>query len=110
MNRKRDVVRRHFSAGLAVLMLSLSVAVPMLERDGFTADSAVESQHDPARCGHGHDHRICAQVGANLSVTATVQHERLSHGTVRAPLPSAPSSATPKTFLAGPPSRAPPPA
>jgi hypothetical protein len=89
-------------------MLTLSVAVPMIERGSMTAESAVESQHDPARCGHGHDHRICAQVGANLSVATAVHPYRLPHVTVRLRRPIEPSSTLIKSFLSGPHSRAPP--
>ena len=108
MNRKREIVRKHFSAGLAMLMLTLSVAVPLMERGDLVSNSSVESQHDPARCGHTHDHRVCAQVGANLSVAAPAHQYRLSHVVVRLARPGDPRSTIHKRLLAGPPSRAPP--
>jgi hypothetical protein len=108
MNRKRDVVRKHASAGLAMLMLTLSVAVPIMERGELVADTAVESEHDPARCGHPHDHRVCAQVGANLSLAAPAHEVRLSYVVISLARPDDLQSTVHKRFLAGPPSRAPP--
>lgn len=48
-------------------MLMLSVAVPVLERSELLDGPVAESAHDPGECPRSHDHRICTQVGANLS-------------------------------------------
>jgi len=50
-------------------MLSLSVAVPVLERADLVHEPVAESQHAPGSCPSAHDHTVCTQVGANLSAT-----------------------------------------
>lgn len=100
--------RRPLGLLLCALILGTSVAAPLLERGGFLSHAAVESEHDPATCAHPHDHRICTQVGANLSLMAAGHDHRVAHVFVDA----APSSDLRSTFekprLQGPPSRAPP--
>ncbi len=49
-------------------MLALSVAVPLMERADLDHNERWESGHDPAACAPAHDHKICTQVGANLSL------------------------------------------
>jgi hypothetical protein len=56
------------SAWLSALMLVLSVAVPLVERADLDHNERWESGHDPSACAPGHDHTICTQVGASLSV------------------------------------------
>ncbi|MDH3205217.1 MAG: hypothetical protein OEO79_01315 [Gemmatimonadota bacterium] len=106
------ITRRHahkiLSAGLAALVLALSVAVPLLERGEFVDQAAIESAHDPGRCGHAHDHRICSQVGANLSLVAAFFESRAAHAVVRSSRPAQPRSDILDTLLEGPPPRAPP--
>lgn len=104
----RRLAKKSLSAGVATLLLALSVAVPVMERGELVAETAVESAHDPARCGHAHDHRICTQVGANFSIAAVMHQHRAAHVVVRSASPTAPRSALLDTFLEGPPSRAPP--
>jgi hypothetical protein len=96
------------SAGLATLVLSLSVAGPILERGDFIGEAAAESAHDPGRCGHAHDHRICTQVGANLSIVTAVHDHRITHVVLRSRAPATLTSRLVGAFLDGPPSRAPP--
>lgn len=91
-----------------MLLLVLSVAVPVMERGEFLVELAIESAHDPGRCGHAHDHRICAQVGANFSVAAVSHDYRVAHVVVRLAKSGTPRSALLATVLEGPPSRAPP--
>jgi hypothetical protein len=93
---------------LCALILGTSVAAPLLERGGFFAHAAVESEHDPATCAHPHDHRICTQVGANLSFAAGAHDQRIAHVFVEAAPPSDVRSSSEKPLLQGPPSRAPP--
>ena len=62
--------RRAFSAWLSALMVALSVAVPILERADLDHHVRWESEHDPGLCAPAHDHTICTQVGANLSMPA----------------------------------------
>ena len=108
MTRPRDVVRKLLSLGLAAILLTLSVATPVLDRGEDFGRVSVESRHDPSRCGHPHDHRICTQVGANLSLASAVYGYRTPHVALRSALPETPASALHDTFVEGPPSRAPP--
>ena len=50
---------------LAALMLTLSIAVPLVERADFVHETVVESHHDPAQCPSAHNHTVCTQVSAN---------------------------------------------
>lgn len=108
MNRPRDVVRKLLSLGLAAILLTLSVATPVLDRGEDFGRVSVESTHDPSRCGHPHDHRICTQVGSNLSLVAPSYDPRTPHVTLRSAPPETPDPELPDTFVEGPPSRAPP--
>jgi hypothetical protein len=108
MAKKRDLVRKSLSVGLATLLLTLSVAVPVMDRGGPVGGSAVESEHQPGRCGHAHDHRVCAQVGANLSVAAAVYNYRPAHVAVRMANPGESRSPILDASFEGPRSRAPP--
>jgi len=58
--------RRTFAVWLSALMVALSVAVPLVERADLDHHERWESEHSPGVCGH--DHTICTQVGANLSL------------------------------------------
>lgn len=51
-----------------MLMLTLSVAVPVLEQGSLFHHPVAESAHTPGECPSGHDHTICTQVGANLAI------------------------------------------
>lgn len=61
-------MRAVLSAGMSLIMLTLSVAVPVLEQDALFAQPIVENEHSPGECPSGHDHTICAQVGANIAI------------------------------------------
>ena len=74
MIRQADPARRTVSAVVAALMLALSVAIPVMERGALLSDVSLEAEHDPARCADTHDHRICTQVGVNVS--HAVAHSR----------------------------------
>lgn len=67
---RRDSIRRGISVGISVLMLTLSVAVPVLERGSVFDHPIAEREHNPGDCPSGHDHTVCTQVGANLSLEA----------------------------------------
>jgi hypothetical protein len=57
------------AAALATLLLGLSAALPLMDASRRDEKSPVlESAHDEATCAHGHDHGICAQVGANAGI------------------------------------------
>lgn len=65
---RRNPIRTGLTAGLSLLMLTLSVAIPVLEQGTLLHHPVVESEHAPGDCPSGHDHTICTQVGANLAV------------------------------------------
>jgi len=94
--------------GLAATLLMLSIATPVLDRGEDLGRVSVESAHDPSRCGHPHDHRICTQVGANLSLTTSVYDYRTPHVSVRSVVPETRAPQLHDSFVDGPPSRAPP--
>ncbi len=108
MMRSESRTRKALRLSLCVLILSSSITVPLLERGGFFLQDVVESEHDPATCAHPHDHRVCTQISANLSVAAGTHDHRLAHDFVDVAAPDAPRSTTAKPLLEGPPSRAPP--
>jgi hypothetical protein len=109
MSRRRNPIRSSTSGALALLTLGLSVAAPVLERGTLVGETAVESHHDPSRCAHTHDHRLCTQVGANLSIASTDPGHRLPHLMLRIAAPADPRSALGESTRKGPRSRAPPP-
>jgi hypothetical protein len=108
MNRRGDPIRRSLSAAIVLLTLGLSVAVPVMERGTLVGETAVESHHDPSRCAHAHDHRVCTQVGANLSLASAKTGHRLPHLLVRATAPAAAETTPSRSTREGPPPRAPP--
>ena len=108
MTRSESRTRKALRLSLCVLILGSSVTVPLLERGGFFLHEAVESEHDPVTCAHPHDHRVCTQVGANLSVAAGTHDQRVAHAFFDVAPPVVPRSTTAKPLLEGPPSRAPP--
>lgn len=55
------------AAVISVLMLTLSVAVPVLEQGALFSHPVAEAEHDPGECPSGHDHTVCTQVGANFA-------------------------------------------
>jgi hypothetical protein len=64
---------RRFVAPLtATLLTFLSVAVPLLDRPQADSGAVIESEHHTGTCVRGHDHTICAQAGANLSLPAAM--------------------------------------
>ncbi len=63
MNLWRLIGLRAPAAVLSVVMLGLSVAVPLLDRELPSTGPGVESEHDPGSCVEGHDHTVCSQFG-----------------------------------------------
>lgn len=61
-------MNKGFSAGIPLLFLMLSVAVPLMERDDLLSQTVIESEHNPLQCQRGHDHTVCTQAGTNLLV------------------------------------------
>jgi hypothetical protein len=58
------------STALAALVLTLSVAVPLLDRADGGTDPVLESEHNPSTCPPTHDHTVCTQFGANLPIAS----------------------------------------
>jgi hypothetical protein len=105
---KSDSMRKALSATLSVLMLTLSTAVPLLDRAEVTEHTVIESGHDPATCPRGHDHTICTQVGANLSAVAARTERTPTRIAVTAAPPNEPPPSHRSVYSEGYPSRAPP--
>lgn len=74
-----DALKRGTSAGVMLLMLTLSFAVPLMERADQSNAPVLESAHDPASCPPGHDHTVCTLVGSNLSVLTNRPTTPTSH-------------------------------
>ena len=108
MTRRTELFRRSISATAALLMLATSIAVPLMERGALVAETGVESRHDPERCAHGHDHRVCTQVTANLSLAAPESGDHTAHAAVRTAPPTEAPAIPGRSAQDGPPSRAPP--
>jgi len=73
---RSDPIRRGISVGISLLMLTLSVVVPVLERGSIFDRPIVEREHNPGDCPSGHDHTVCTQVVANHGApTAGADHE-----------------------------------
>jgi len=65
MKTREPRIRQVLGTCLAALMVTLSVAVPLLERADLARGTALESQHNPTTCAPAHNHTLCTQVGAS---------------------------------------------
>ncbi len=83
MTRVRRPFRRAVASPLAALLLTLSVAVPVMERADFAHAPVVESEHQPGACPAPHDHTVCTQVGANHASPGADKTPRASQATER---------------------------
>ncbi len=79
-------IRPQVSAALALLMVTLSVVVPMLDRADAGSGPVVESEHHPGTCPPAHDHTVCTQHGGNLPLVSAFTRSPAA-STVRTPLP-----------------------
>ena len=89
-------------------MLTLSVAMPVLERAEAVKGPIAESEHNPTTCPSGHDHTVCTQVDANEAAQSHGHPRRIaavSFSDKPSPRAQAYHSAV---FATGHPSRAPP--
>ena len=89
-------------------MLAVSLAIPVLERSELFNGPVFEVEHDPAECPTAHDHRICTQVGGNLSAPSMVQKHRLASAIVSVATSSEAPRRISAGFAEGHPARAPP--
>ena len=108
MEARGKGIRKTVSVWLSTLLLTLSVAVPALERAEFAHEPAIESEHDPAHCPPAHDHTVCTQVGANLSVTVAPTLIDHTQEVFRVSAPIEAPVSVHSVFAYGHPSRAPP--
>ena len=108
METRDKVMRKTVSVWLSALLLTLSIAVPALERAEFVHQSVIECEHDPAHCPTTHDHTVCTQVGANLSLTAAPTLVDHTQEIFRVAAPVEAPASVHSVFAYGHPSRAPP--
>jgi len=108
MKRRNNVIRQALAAYLPALMIVLSVAVPLIDYGDFAHEVALESEHSAANCPTAHDHTVCTQVGANLSIVSAPTLVDHTHTVVRAQAPTQAPASVHSVFLDGHPSRAPP--
>ena len=108
MNKTVGLARKCASLGISLLMLAVSLAIPALERSELANGPVFESEHDPAECPTAHDHRICTQVGGNLSAPSMVQEHRLAFKIVSVATPTEATRRVSSGFAEGHPARAPP--
>ncbi|MDG2239372.1 MAG: hypothetical protein P8L30_04170 [Longimicrobiales bacterium] len=108
MRHRDNALRKALAAWLPALLVILSVAVPALERDEFAAETVVESEHAPGTCPTAHDHTVCTQVGANLSVASASTKISHDHAIVLASAPVEALEASRSVFMDGHPTRGPP--
>jgi hypothetical protein len=96
--------------GLMLMVFSLvpGLAVPLIEAGAFSARVTIESEHDPANCAYGHDHRVCTQIGANLWHGSEPGGRSIGHVPVERVLVLELRSAADRDQESGPPARAPP--
>ena len=108
MRHRDSVLRKALAAWLPALLVILSVAVPAIERDEFASGTAVESEHSPGTCPTAHDHTVCTQVGANLSVVSAPTIILHDNTIVPIAAPAEAPDASRSVFRDGYPTRGPP--
>lgn len=108
MNIRREKTRKVFSTGLSLLLLTLSVAVPLLERADLVHEPVIEGAHNPAQCPPAHDHTVCAEANANLPFAASGALMALALVVADVTGTASTSTASSPVFPDGHPSRAPP--
>jgi hypothetical protein len=75
--------KRAVASVLATVMVTLSVCVPLLEREEQSHGPMVESEHSASTCVQGHDHTICTQHGASRQLPSHApRHGGVSHEAV----------------------------
>ena len=111
MEASGNAARKGLGLLIWAVMLSLSVAIPILERAEISAEPVAESEHNPATCPPAHDHTLCTQVSTQLlassggstcavmgTVLGTALRPEMDICVARTPLHANPSRAPP--FLA----------
>lgn len=109
MNRsRRNPVTMGLAAGISALMLTLSVAVPVLDEGTLFDQPIVESEHGPGDCPSGHDHTVCTQFSANLAIDGRATESPEAPSSLVNGCAGGPRVSTARCFDRGNPSRAPP--
>ena len=70
MQNYGDLARKGLTLMVLALMLTLGVAIPVLERTEIMAGPVAESAHNPATCPPAHDHTVCTQVTSSHLLAA----------------------------------------
>jgi hypothetical protein len=108
MDTPRDRVKRGFALSLTMLLLTLSIAVPLMETSEVADSTVIESEHNPAECPPSHDHTVCTQVGANYSAAAGRPTAPIAATIVAVAAATTSPEGASSPFDEGHPSRAPP--
>jgi len=108
MHTLLDSIRRYTPLGMALLMLTVSVAVPVLGSADLVTEPVAESGHSPADCPMGHDHTICTQVGATFSAVSGSLAYPVMQAVVGLTSTTRTTRMTDRALEEGHPSRAPP--
>lgn len=74
----------------SALVVALSVVVPLLDGDRVNPGPVFEAEHHGSSCVVVHDHTICTQFSANLSLIPDAPAVRRPPTPVRMAPPSAP--------------------
>ena len=108
MIRLRECLAKRLGTELAIWMLAVGVAIPLLDRDLLGSEIAIEAEHQAACSLPTHDHSICVQYGKQLWASKPADVERaLPPPVVEAAAPT--QDAAPRSRLARPTNpRAPP--
>ncbi|HEX7049236.1 MAG TPA: hypothetical protein VF188_03405 [Longimicrobiales bacterium] len=100
--------RRTLAFTLVLLIASLNIAVPLLDRQQGHAVPAFTAPGGDAGCVLGHDHGICTQYGANPWVSSSAPQAR-ERPEIHIPVVVAAARLSPRLVLfSRPQSRAPP--
>src|SRR5688572_18874947 len=79
---------RVLATALAVLLISQSFVLPLLDRGESGQGTVIESEHDASLCVRGHDHTICNQYGAGRPLAASPPRHQTTVTTVSGRTPA----------------------
>ncbi len=109
MNRsRRNPFRMGIAAVISALMLTLSVAVPVLEQGALFSHPVAEAEHNLGECPSGHDHTVCTQMGANFAFEGRAVESPDHAGSVASASSSRDDVAAARAWASNTRSRAPP--
>ena len=73
---KKEINRRLIASLTTALIATLSVAVPLLDGGETSPEPVLESEHSSS-CPVAHNHTVCIQFGANLSMRVPRSDHRI---------------------------------